>query len=193
MQLLPMASSPDGLISAWDAVITKTPGGGGAHHNQSRECHTRPWVLAHQCVTCQSGVAVISSALCAICGEHVAVISSPRAFALCPRRSIFPAGGGEQPCPPTRPTGVHGGGAMRQRILGSHTPPCHRRMVITTTEGGGRGGLGPKRLCTKNGPTRFSLLQNLSFPTMVTLVGGGGVPAGDPSSPEKKKISYGAE
>ena len=22
-------------------------------------------------------------------------------------------------------------GAMRQRILGSHTPPCHRRMVIT--------------------------------------------------------------
>ena len=32
MQLLPMASSPDGLISAWYAVITKTPGlgvGGG--------------------------------------------------------------------------------------------------------------------------------------------------------------------
>ena len=26
MQLLPMASSPDGLISAWNAVITKTPG-----------------------------------------------------------------------------------------------------------------------------------------------------------------------
>ena len=26
MQLLPMASSPDGLISARDAVITKTPG-----------------------------------------------------------------------------------------------------------------------------------------------------------------------
>ena len=25
-----------------------------------------------------------------------------------------------------------GAGAMRQRILGSHTPPCHRRMVITT-------------------------------------------------------------
>ena len=23
-------------------------------------------------------------------------------------------------------------GAMRQRKLGSHTPPCHRRMVITT-------------------------------------------------------------
>ena len=21
---------------------------------------------------------------------------------------------------------------MRQRVLGSHTPPCHRRMVITT-------------------------------------------------------------
>ena len=25
-----------------------------------------------------------------------------------------------------------GWGAMRQRKLGSHTPPCHRRMVITT-------------------------------------------------------------
>ena len=24
------------------------------------------------------------------------------------------------------------GKAMRQRILGSHTPPCHRRMGITT-------------------------------------------------------------
>ena len=29
-------------------------------------------------------------------------------------------------------TGQGGEGAMRQRILGSHTPPCHRRMVITT-------------------------------------------------------------
>ena len=28
--------------------------------------------------------------------------------------------------------GVGWGGAMRQRKLGSHTPPCHRRMVITT-------------------------------------------------------------
>ena len=25
--------------------------------------------------------------------------------------------------------------AMRQRKLGSHTPPCHRRMVITTLFG----------------------------------------------------------
>ena len=36
----------------------------------------------------------------------------------------------------TRPTASHsatmGSWAMRQRILGSHTPPCHRRMVITT-------------------------------------------------------------
>ena len=48
MQLLPMASPPDGLISARDAVITKTPRPGGAHHNPQRECHTRAWVLAHQ-------------------------------------------------------------------------------------------------------------------------------------------------
>ena len=36
MQLLPIASSPDGLISARYAVITKTPGPGGAHHNRQR-------------------------------------------------------------------------------------------------------------------------------------------------------------
>ena len=28
--------------------------------------------------------------------------------------------------------GVFHNWAMRQRILASHTPPCHRRMVITT-------------------------------------------------------------
>ena len=37
---------------------------------------------------------------------------------------------------------------MRQRILGSHTPPCHRRMVITTVVSSGLGGVwggsGPK-------------------------------------------------
>ena len=37
MHLLPMASSPDGLISARDAVITKTPRPGGAHHNGKDE------------------------------------------------------------------------------------------------------------------------------------------------------------
>ena len=42
MQLLPMASSPDGLISAPYAVITKTPGW-EVLHNQQRECHTMPW------------------------------------------------------------------------------------------------------------------------------------------------------
>ena len=35
-----------------------------------------------------------------------------------------------------------GGGAMRQRKLGSHTPPCHRRMVITTLFRVGLGGGG---------------------------------------------------
>ena len=30
---------------------------------------------------------------------------------------------------------MHWTGAMRQRKLGSHTPPCHRRMVITTLFG----------------------------------------------------------
>ena len=46
-----------------------------------------------------------------------------------------------------------------------------------------REGLGPKSLCTKNGPIRCSLLKMSFFPTMVTLVwerggegvGGGGV------------------
>ena len=40
--------------------------------------------------------------------------------------------------------------------------------------GGGGVGLGPKSLCTKIGPARFSQRQTSFFPTMVTLVGGGG-------------------
>ena len=32
-----------------------------------------------------------------------------------------------------RALNLGGGGGMRQRKLGSHTPPCHRRMVITTS------------------------------------------------------------
>ena len=53
MQLLPMASSPDGLISALVCGHHEDPRRGGAHHNPQRECHTRLWVLAHRCVTCQ--------------------------------------------------------------------------------------------------------------------------------------------
>ena len=34
--------------------------------------------------------------------------------------------------PQVRISGCPTSGAMMQRILGSHTPPCHRRMVITT-------------------------------------------------------------
>ena len=55
-------------------------------------------------------------------------------------------------------------------------------------EGGQGGGLGPKTLCTKNHPTRISLLQISLFPTVVTLVwgavrgGGGGSRGGYPHS-----------
>ena len=42
MQLLPMASSPDGLISAPVCGHHEDPRPGGAHHNPQRECHTRP-------------------------------------------------------------------------------------------------------------------------------------------------------
>ena len=38
----------------------------------------------------------------------------------------------------------------------------------------GRGGLGHKSVCTKNGLIRFSQRQIPYFPTMVTSVGGGG-------------------
>ena len=41
---------------------------------------------------------------------------------------------------------------------------------------GGGGGLGLKRVCTKNGPTRVSQRQISFFPAMVTLVGGEGGP-----------------
>ena len=56
---------------------------------------------------------------------------------------------------------------------------CSREVL----KGGGgrrRGDLGPKSLCTKNGLTRFSLLKMSFFPTMVTLVWGGG-PGGLPT------------
>ena len=66
--------------------------------------------------------AVISSALCAIHGKCVAEISSLRVFALCPWRSIFLAGGSEQPHPPTRPTRVHG---SARSIFRDH-PPHYR-------------------------------------------------------------------
>ena len=46
--------------------------------------------------------------------------------------------------------------------------------VSEVSEGGGGEGLGRKSLCTKKGPTRFSLLQISSFLTMVTWVGGAG-------------------
>ena len=60
-----------------------------------------------------------------LCGEEPEIQSR-----LAPPRGI--------PIPQTaraRPEGlgcIRCGGAMRQRKLGSHTPPCHRRMVITT-------------------------------------------------------------
>ena len=40
--------------------------------------------------------------------------------------------------------------------------------------------MGPKSWCTKNGPTRCSLLSISCFPTMITLVWGEGGPGGTP-------------
>ena len=47
--------------------------------------------------------------------------------------------------------------------------PCPDQLTLQE-----RGGLGPKSVCTKNGPTRFSELQISFFPTMAALVWGGG-------------------
>ena len=52
-----------------------------------------------------------------------------------------------------------------RRALDNPPPPIRK---------GGRGGLGPKSLCTKKGPTRFLRFRISLFPTMVPLVGGGG-------------------
>ena len=41
---------------------------------------------------------------------------------------------------------------------------------------GGGGGLGPKNLCAKNGPTRFSQQEISFFPTMVTFLQGTAIP-----------------
>ena len=54
-------------------------------------------------------------------------------------------------------------GAMRQRILGSHTPPCHRHMVIT---GGGGGGLvrcGPATIAPAAPAPRSLLSQFMAY------------------------------
>ena len=52
MQLLPMGSSPDGLISAWYAVIMKTPGWVVLTTSNVNVTQGHG-VLAHQCVTCR--------------------------------------------------------------------------------------------------------------------------------------------
>ena len=70
---------------------------------------------------CDLLVVRCSNIFCAlpIHGERVAAIPSLRVFALCPRRSIFLAGGSEQPHPPTRPTRVHG---SARSIFRDHPP-----------------------------------------------------------------------
>ena len=66
-----------------------------------------------------------------------------------------------------------------------HLPIVVRVDPRVVFEGGQRGDLGPKIFCTKNHPTKISLLQILLFPTVVTSVweavrGGGGVHRGVP-------------
>ena len=83
--------------------------------------------------------------------------------------------------------------AMRQRILGSHTPPCHRCMVITTQfneRGGGAFGAlaqprappplhirksflalgGESEICTRTGNWRLTSLFSLSLLLFVIFV-----------------------
>ena len=51
--------------------------------------------------------------------------------------------------------------------------------------------MGPKKLCAKNGPTRFSPLQISCFPTMVTLVWGGGEAVlGEPPPPPPLVVNH---
>ena len=64
------------------------------------------------------------------------------------------------------------GAAMRQRILGSHTPPCHRRMVITTQ-------FNVLHCCTA--------AQSSSVPRGWGRGGGGGGGSGDPDLLEAPK------
>ena len=106
MQFLPIASSPDGLISARYTVITKTPGWEVLTTTSNVNVTQGMGASSPTCDLLV--VRCISSALCTIHGEHVAEISSLRVFALCPWQSIFLAGSGEQPHPLTRPTRVHG-------------------------------------------------------------------------------------
>ena len=59
-------------------------------------------------------------------------IRGPGGTGLSPCHGLGEEGGGGRETRASCRGGGQAGGAMRQRKLGSHTPPCHRRMVITT-------------------------------------------------------------
>ena len=79
-------------------------------------------MLAHQCVTCWQRC---SNIFCAL--HHSWRARCRNIFAQSIRtlstRSIFLAGGGEQPCPPTRPTRVHGSARFIFRDHPQHYRP----------------------------------------------------------------------
>ena len=145
MQLLPMASSPDGLISARYAVITKTPGwglrgvGGGYMPQNGRS---------------QASFVLLSPghrSRFAPFKWRVRNRKMPRAPMHCRPSALLHC---------TLPR-VH------------RTPSAPRQGGIR--RGGGGGGLGPKILCTKNGPTRFSNRKFRFLPRWSLWSGGGGV------------------
>ena len=61
-------------------------------------------------------------------------------------------------------------GAMRQRILGSHTPPCHRRMVITTQLAGGGGACHPWPAAQGTVEKKFSIRTYMSKHSYAALL-----------------------
>ena len=124
------------------------------------------WVLPGACA--MSRVALPGLVLTEACGTHDGALpqSLPQSpiSGPCHRITYGPVGYDQQ---------------HRRRAIRSMYDPNGRRGGGGLLEGGG-GVLGPKNLCTPNGPTRFPQRYISLFPTMATLGRGGGVRGGAP-------------
>ena len=60
---------------------------------------------------------------------------------------------------------------MRQRKLGSHTPPCHRRMVITTLFSAGGGGGDPTSMAQNDTHVALAILTTQMWAMRQQILG----------------------
>ena len=81
----------------------------------------------------------------------------------------FPQNSGSTPTP-CLDKAVHVQGAMRQRKLGSHTPPCHRRMVITTLFSVQGGAMRQRKLGSHTPPCHRRMVMTTLFSVLLAAL-----------------------